>query len=430
MKLSERVRHAAGRGVFRGVALLQHLRHGAHFDPLSRRHRIDPYPAYRRLRERDPVHRNPLLPGWVLSRYEDIAAVLRDPGYSADERNWKRWPQAVKQMARAGIEDPYQEGIASMLRRDPPDHTRLRGIVSRAFTPRAIERMRPRVEALVEEQLDAVRDGEIDLVGALAAPLPVLVIAEMLGIPGEDHARFRHWSDEVVLTLGEASPEDARRSLAARRELRSYFEGVVEARRREPRPDLTSALVEAEQDGDRLSMTELFGTLMLLLVAGNETTTKLIGNAVVALLRHPEQLERLRAQPELVPGAVEECLRYDGPVQLTSRMALSDGEVAGRPIRRGEQAVLLLGSANHDEAVFPNADRLDVARANASRHLALGHGIHFCLGAPLARLETSLALAGLLERFRRLELASDRIEWGTNTILRGPRRLPLRVARA
>ena len=430
MSLAERVRHRAARGIFRSVALLQHLRSGAHFDLLGARHRIDPYPAYRRLRERDPVHRNPLVPGWIVSRYDDVAAALRDPGYSADERNWKRWPEALKRMQRAGLEDPYSEGLASMLRQDPPNHTRLRALVSRAFTPRAVERIRPRIESLVKERLDAVRGNELELLGALAAPLPVIVIAEMLGIPAEDHARFRHWSDEIVLTLGEASPEQARRSRDARHELRAYFEAIVEARRRAPEADLTSALVGAEQDGERLSMTELFGTLILLLVAGNETTTKLIANAMVALLRHPEQLERLRAQPELMPGAVEECLRYAGPIQLTSRMALADGEFAGRRVRRGEQLVLLLASANRDDAIFPGADRLDVARENAGRHLALGHGIHFCLGAPLARLETQLALTGLLERFPRIELAGDTIEWGHNTILRGPLRLPLRVTRA
>jgi cytochrome P450 len=427
MKLGERVGYHAARAVFRGGALWQRVRTGASYDPLARRHKVDPYPAYRRLRARDPVHRIPLLPGWAVARHEDVASILHDPCFSADERNWKRWPGVVRRMQRAGVPDPYAEGFVSMLRLDPPDHTRLRGLVSRAFTPRAVERMRPRIEAIVKERLAGVRDGEMELVGRLAAPLPVIVIAELLGVPADDHERFRHWSDEIVLQLGETSPEDARRSLAARNALRAYFTEIVEARRREPRADLVSALVAVEEQGDRLRLPELLGVLLLLLVAGNETTTKLIGNAVLALLRHPEQLALLREDPARIPAAVEECLRFDSPVQLTSRMVLEDGELRGHRLRRGEQVVLLLGSANRDEAVFPGADRLDVTRENAARHLSFGHGVHHCLGAPLARLEAACALSGLLERFPRLALAVETVDWSDNEILRGPVRLPLRV---
>lgn len=427
MDLRERVEHHALRTLTHGASLVERLRFGATWNPLARRHLEDPYPVYRRLRERDPIHRSFLAPGWVLSRHDDVARVLRDARWSADERNWTRYERLAARRRRRGIPDFYESGLASMLRMDPPDHTRLRTLVSKAFTPRAVERMRPRVEAIVKERLARFEGAVFELVDELAAPLPVMAIAEMLGVPSEDHARFRHWSDEIVRTLGESTLDDMRRAQAAQEALRRYLEGVAEARRREPRPDLLTALVQAEEEGDRLTSAELFGVCVLLLVAGNETTTKLVANGVLALQGEPDQLALLRDEPERIPAAVEELLRFVGPVQLTSRMAREDGELAGRPVRRGEQIVLLLASANRDEAVFPDAERLDVTRDNV-RHLAFGHGIHHCLGAQLARLEATAALRGLLERFPTLRLAEERVVWGDNTVLRGPVRLPLRVA--
>ena len=426
MDLRERLEHLAGLGIARTVSAWEILRTGATFNPLTRQHRVDPYPAYRRLRERDPVHRSPLAGGWILSRHRDVVRVLRDARFSADERHQKRWHKMMARRRRQGLPDPYEDGMASMLRLDPPDHTRLRNLVSKAFTPRQVERMRPRAEAIVKERLARIDGGEMELVADLAAPLPVILIAEMLGVPSEDHERFRRLSDQAVQTLGDATVDAAREALVAMTELRDYFEGIVEARRREPRADLISALAAAEEAGDRLSTQELFATLVLILVAGNETTTNLISNGVLALLRHPEQLALLRREPERIPAAVEELLRYDSPVQLTSRMVLEDLEFEGRTFLRGEQIVLLLGAANRDEEAFPGADLLDVKRENV-RHLSFGQGIHFCLGAQLARLEGAVALRGLLERFECIELATDEVEWGANTVLRGPKRLPLRV---
>ena len=403
----------------------ERLESGIVFLPVRKQLRVDPHPFYRTLRERDPVHRSRLAGGWVLSRYEDVIGVLRDPSWSSDERNWSRFPTYRARGARAGLPDPYETHVASMLRLDAPDHTRLRSLVSKAFTPRAVEAMRPRVALLVDELLGKVGPQRgMELVADLAAPLPVIVIAELIGVPAADHARFRHLSDEAVRLLGDGSLEEKLRGAAGMRALQDYFAGIVAERRARPRADLVSALVAAEEQGDRLSNAELLSTLVLLLVAGNETTTKLIGNAVLALLRNPGELERLRADPGLLPNAVEELLRYDGPVQLTSRMAREDREVSGRTARKGEQVVLLLAAANRDPAVFEDPDRLDVARRDV-RHVAFGQGIHFCLGAQLARLEATLAIGALVERFPGLRVADPNVPWSSNTVLRGPERLHL-----
>lgn len=429
MNLRERLSHY---GILAGAAVVmgyERLRYGVAFDPRGSANQEDPYPQYRRLREIDPFHRSPLVPGYVLTQYQDVVDALSDSRLSSDERHWKRYEMIAARRRNMGLPEPYTDGGTGMLRIDPPDHTRLRSLVSRAFTPRAIERMRPRVEKIAEQWLSrASREGEIELVADFAAPLPVTIIAEMLGVPAEDHERFRHWSDEGVRVLGFGTGDDVRRSLLAQAELRSYLEGIVEQRRVEPQDDLLSGLVAAEEDGDRLTPDELFAQTMLILIAGNETTTNLISTGMVALLRNRDQLERLRAEPELIPTAVNEFLRYDSPVQLTSRMAPNDMEFKGHPVKKGDQLVLLLAAANRDPAVFTEPERLDVAR-DEERPLSFSHGIHYCLGAQLARLEGEIAFRALLETFSDIDLVSSEIEWGDNTILRGPRRLPLRVRR-
>ena len=398
---------------------------GLVFNPARKDLRADPHPYYRELRERDPIHRSRAADGWVLSRYRDVAAVLGDRRYSADERNLRRWAAMMRRREHAGLPDPYAEERASMLRLDAPDHTRLRSLVGKAFTPRAIERMRERIAGLVGELLGRFSPGEpMELIADFASPLPVTIIAEMLGVPAEDHARFRHWSDEAIRTLGEGGIEDHRRAEAAMVELGEYLMAVADERRRAPREDLLTGLVQAEEQGDHLRDGELATLCVLLLVAGNETTTKLVANSTVALLRNPGQLDLLRREPKRIAGAVDELLRYDGPVQLTSRMVLEDGELEGRPLRRGQQLVLMLAAANRDPEQFAAPDRLDVTRENV-RHLAFGQGAHFCLGAQLARLETTLALEGLLARFPGLAFGDAPIVWGDNTVLRGPTRLPL-----
>jgi cytochrome P450 len=389
--------------------------------------RVDPYPFYARLRTKDPFHRTRAADGWVLSRYEDILAVLRDPSYSADERNSSRFAPLVARFKRQGLNAPYEDDNASMLRLDPPDHTRLRSLVSKAFTPRAVERMRPRIEVILKDLLDSrPARGPMELVTELGSPLPVRVIAEMLGIPPEDHERFRAWSNEAVRSLGDGTIEDRLAGQRASEQLREYFGAVIEARRKVPKDDLITALTAAEDAGDKLKRNELLNTLTLLLIAGNETTTNLISNAVLALVRNPEQLEILRKSPEKVSDAIDELLRYDSPVQMTSRIATRDHEFAGHRVRRGQQMILLLGAANRDPAAFPDPDRLDVTRKDV-RHLSFSHGIHFCLGAQLARLEASLALEAMITRFPSFKLLPQDIPWSTNTILRGPKALWLEL---
>ncbi len=427
------LRAAVDRAAFavRAVSMLavERVGTGVAFNPIKKAWRSDPYPLYRNLQRIDPFHRSRLADGWVLSRYDDILAVLGDKVFSADERTWSRYEQIRRRRAREGLPDPYESDRASMLRMDPPDHTRLRSLVSKAFTPRAVDALRGRIEEVVDEIIDRLPasgplGGSFELVRDFAAPLPITVIAEMLGVPAEDHERFRHWSDEAVKTLGDNTWEDRRRATRAMDELGEYIEGIADERRWDPRDDLISGLVAAEEEGDRLSREELFTTCVLLLVAGNETTTKLIGNSILALLRNPDQLELLRAEPKRIPGAVDELLRYDSPVQLTSRFVTEDGEMSGKPLRRGQQLVLLLGAGNRDPEAWDAPDELDITRENV-RHLSFGHGLHHCLGSKLARLEGALALEALITRFPRLRIDGE-IEWGNNTVLRGPSRLPLR----
>lgn len=426
MRLRDRLQERFERAAYRGLILWERLESGVAFDLLQRQYRTDPYPLYHRLRERDPIHRSRVADSWVFSRYADVSTILRDSGHSADDRNRRRFARERARLERRGLVDPDQR--PSFLRLDPPDHTRLRGLVAKAFTPRRVGELRPRIEAIVDDLLVELEEkAAVDLIHDFAVPLPVTVIAEMLGIPPEDRARFRKWSDDLAGSLDANRPEVLLRARESRRELLAYLEPIVEARRREPRDDLISALVQAEEAGDRLTREEVFSTIILLLVAGNETTTNLIGNGMLALLRHPDQLERLRREPALTENAVEELLRFDSPVQATSRIALRDFEYEGRRVRRGQGLVLLLGAANRDPAAFPEPDRLDIARPEI-RHFAFGQGVHYCLGAPLARLEGQVAFRKLLDAFDRIELAGEP-EWGESFILHGLRHLPLRVAR-
>lgn len=398
------------------------------FNPLLPEFLADPYPFYHQLREHDPVHWNQVLGFgmWVLTRYPDVLFVLRDPRLSAQRRSAEVVQQALQLFPEAADASPLARAN-TMLSCDPPDHTRMRTLVNKAFTPRAVEAMRPRVQAIVDSLLDAAQErGGMDIIADLAYPLPVIVIAEMLGVPPEDRDRFKRWSDDVVATIEPVlSPEAQRRAQQASLELTEYFRGIVEQRRQDPRDDLLSALIAAEEQGDRLTEDELYATCILLLVAGNETTTNLIGNGMLALLRHPDQLQRLREDPSLLESAVEEMLRFESPVQLTARVALEDLEVGGRQVQRGQLLLALLGAANRDPAQFPDPDRFEIARRD-NRHLAFGHGIHYCLGAPLARLEAQVAFRSLLARFPRLEPAFDAPQWRPAVTLRGLASLPVR----
>jgi len=390
------------------------------YNPLLPEFHANPYPFYRRLREEDPVHASPF-GAWILTRYDDAVMVLRDPRFG-------REGMADLLEARLGIGgDPTD--TRDMLFRDPPDHTRLRALVSRAFTPRVVEAMRPHIQDIVDGLLDRLEAGHgMDVIEDLAYPLPVTVICEMLGVPTADQDVFRQWSADIARSLDAAIlPADSEvipRGREARIALRAYLRSLIATRRRNPRADLLSALIAVEEEGSKLSEGELVSTCALLLIAGHETTVNLIGNGVLALLRHPDQLRALADDPTLIQSAVEELLRYDGPVQRTGRMATADVEIGGKQIPKGSVVVAAIGAANRDPAHFPDPERLDITRRD-NRHIAFGFGIHFCLGAPLARIEGQVAIGTLLRRVPALKLVSDTPVWRESSVLRGLKTLPV-----
>jgi cytochrome P450 len=395
------------------------------YNPFIPEAHANPYPMYSRLREEDPVHWSELMDSWILTRYDDVVAVLTDSRFSADRRQARnRFAQQAQK-----IEEEFGPfgRTQTMLSSDPPLHTRLRRLVSKAFTPRVVEGLLPRIQDIVDERLDsAQKAGRMDVIQDLAYPLPVIVIAEMLGIASEHRDQFKLWSDEIILTLNGplTSPDMLERAGKSAHELTDYFRGVIEERRKQPGDDLISGLIAAEEQGQILSEDEMLTTAILLLVAGNETTTNLIGNGMLALLRNPDQLRKLRDDPSLIQTAIEELLRYDGPVQGTGRVATEDMEIDGRPVKKGQVAFCVLGAANHDPAKFEYPNQLDISR-HPNEHVAFSDGIHFCLGAPLARAEGQIALQTLLRRFPDPSLETDNPQWGGTFILRGLKSLPI-----
>ncbi|MEU0370169.1 cytochrome P450 [Streptomyces sp. NPDC006283] len=383
----------------------------------------DPFPLYRQLREDGPVRRAVIAGGldaWLVTRYEDGLAALSDPRLSSDVRDASD-PRLMEQLP-----DFERESMMSnMLRSDPPDHTRLRRLVSKAFTARRVAELRPRIQEITDRLLDAVVPaGRAELVADFALPLPVTVISEMLGVPVDDRYDFQRWTDDMLMR-GEKMPDPAVVNEAWQR-MRAYVTKLLEAKRARPADDLLSALISARDEGQRLNEDELIAMTFLLLVAGYVTTVNLIGGGIAALLAHPGQLELLRADPELLPGAIEEFLRYDGPVSPgIARFAREDVEIAGVTVPRGATVVIASAIADRDPARFPEPDRLDVTRRD-NGHLAFGHGIHYCLGAPLARLEGQIAIGTVLRRLPDLALAvpPDELRWRPGG-LRGPVRLPV-----
>jgi cytochrome P450 len=351
------------------------------------------------------VQRAPEGEGWVAASHAAVSAVLRDPGWSSDHRK-------ATALAAGGFADLAGELLSkALIFMDAPDHTRVRGLISKAFTPRSVEQLRPRIAHLTEELLAPLRAaGRFDVIDDFAFPLPVTVICELLGVPSEDRGLFRRFTRDMAVVLDrDVTHEQLGAAAGAALSFAAYLVPLFEERRRSPRPDLISALVAAEEAGDRLGADELLTTVVLLLVAGHETTMNLIGNGVLALLRNPDQLDVLRARPDVMASAVEELLRYDSPVRLTVRTAEADVTLAGQRVGAGEQVMAMLDAANHDPAVFERPDTLDVTR-DARRHLAFGAGPHFCLGAALARAEAQAALAALVA-LPDLQLTTDEPEW-------------------
>jgi cytochrome P450 len=401
------------------------------FGLLDTANRADPYPVFARLRADAPVHYSEGWGCWVVTRHDDVTACFRDDRLSADRAS----------SYAAKLPPPLQQKLAPLignlsrwaLMKDPPDHTRLRGLVSKAFTPRLITRLRPSVEAICERELAALdqqlaAEGSFDLIERYALTIPVLVIGDMLGIPAEDASKLKRWSAALTGFLGAASmtPEVVGVALQAIVELESYFLEQIEQRRREPGDDLLSSLLAAHEQDDRLDQQELLATCTMVLFGGHETTTNLIGNGVKVLLEHPEQLAWLRQDFDgRIAAAVEELLRFESPIMRMGRLAREPFELGNAQIAAGDRVYMVLAAANRDPEQFVDPDRLDLTRAD-NRHLSFGHGRHFCLGAALGRLEAQLALSKLFTRFPALRTTDGFTpEWIDNLTVRGLERLPL-----
>ena len=402
------------------------LQSGVVWYPLDPNFIANPYPTYKELRERDPYHPSPLTGALVVSKYDDVDAVLRNFKVFSNARG------PVGTRNKRGIGDQIENELQpSMLSLDPPDHTRLRGLVSRAFTPRQVAKMEDHIRATAHGLLDEV-DGrnEFDLMSNLAALLPTVVIAEMIGVPTEDRQQFKDWSDKFARVLEpNLTPDELSVVFETGKQFDQYFKNIVAEHRDNPRDDLVSRLIEAEEEGDKLTEDEMIVTLRLLLVAGNETTTNLIGNGLKALLEHPEQLELLRQQPELIDNAIEEMLRYDSPVQVDGRTTLDEFQLDRHTLKPGRPVSLLIGGANRDPEEFSDPETLDITREDAGT-ISFGRGIHHCLGAPLARLEGKIAFEALLERFNDIQFGARTPEYKPNIVLRGLKHLDIQVNRA
>jgi len=390
--------------------------------PLSLYHLLDPeiladpYPLYRRLRSEDPVHWDPYLHAWVVTRYADVVTVLQR--FSADRTPT---PERLASMGMEQLSPIARVMVKQMLFLDPPQHNRIRGLAAVAFTPRRVEQLRSRIQEITEELIDRVEaQGEIEIMETLANPLPAIVTAGLLGVPARDHNRLKNWSQDFAEVLGnfQHNPDRASRVLSSLEEMTAYFRDAVRREAGEPTEGLVNALTTAEVDGDRLTEEEVIANVIVTMVGGQETTTNLIGNGLLTLLRHPDELERLRADPSLIPSAVEELLRYESPSQHTARLAPNDIEVGGQVIRERQAVIAVMGAANRDPERFSDPDRLDLARED-NRHLAFGWASHFCFGAPLARIEGQIAFATMLRRLPGLRLLPGPITWRQNLGLRG-----------
>jgi cytochrome P450 len=416
--------------------------------------RADPYPFYARLRDQDPIRWDEELGFWVFTRYADIHLLYTDERFSRAQgllRNFQRLSEAERQI----VEPVYHAFSKTVFYADPPYHTHLRGLMNHAFTPRRVERLRPYIRTVVNELLDAAqqRGGAVDMIHDLAYPLPVMVIAELLGLPASDRARFKKWSDDLFAILGTVrqKPQDLlERAAQSLNEMTTYVKDLSRKRRQCPQDDLLTALLTVTEDdslacpqphaapvsglpekmireqkiSSTLTEEELVSNINILLSTGHETTTHLIGNGLLALLQHPDQMQRLQRQPALLAPAMEEMLRYDSPVQITYRSALEDASIQGKLIRKGDLVNTVLGSANRDPQRFSRPDRFDITR-NEGRHLGFGVGIHFCIGAPLVRLEAEIVFETILRRFPGINLAAETLEWQEHPIFRGLKSLPV-----
>jgi len=382
----------------------------------------NPYALYHRLRIEDPVHWDPYLHTWVVTRYDDVLTVLQS--FIASRTPM---PEQLKALELTKLVPFAEILVRQMLFLDPPAHGRIRTLASKAFTPRRVESLRSHIQDITDTLLEVIQEkGSMDVIADLADPLPAIVTAEILGLPTSDWKLLTAWSTNFAEILGnfQHNPEGTERGLHTLEEMTEYFRLVIRERQKDPRDDLISALLAAEQEGDRLSEEEVLANSIMVMTGGQETTTNLIGNGLLTLLQHPESMEQLRANPELIPSAIEELLRYESPVQYTSRLAPDDLELGGKTIRKRQAIIAVMGAANRDPLRFPDPDKLDITRKD-NRHIAFSWGAHFCFGAPLARLEAHVAFQTLLRRMPHMKLAQETVHWRANMGFRGLVDLPI-----
>ena len=393
------------------------------FNPAMPEFRANPYPIYQLLRTAMPMFQTPI-GVWLISRYADGDVILKDKRFATIDL--KRIGEAGQLPATDMLNAARETMGMTMLFMDPPKHGRIRGLVNKAFSPRMIESLRPRIQQIADDlisQFDS--QSNVDLISQFAYPLPVIVIAEMLGIPSEDRDLFRKWTGDLAPLIDFVQDmATVERAMQAMEQTREYFVKLVDERRKSPREDLVSALIAAEEKGDRLTLDEMLANIVLLLGAGHETTANLIGNGMLALMRNRGEFEKLRSDPSLIKSAVEECLRYDSPVQATARRTLEDVQIGGVTIPKDTHVIVLIGACNRDPAQFPEPDRFDIARTD-NEHLAFGGGIHFCLGANLARAEAEIAIGSLTKRFPNMKMSGDSVAYREMFNLRGLKALPI-----
>ena len=381
----------------------------------------DPYPLYHRLRTEDPVHWDPFLHAWVVTRYTDVIRVLHD--FLADRTPT---PEQLTGMGLSHLNPIAAVMVKQMLFMDPPAHTRLRALASSAFTPSRVEVLRSHIQKIADQLLDGIQGSGMDVIADFAAPLPAIVTAEMLGVPTSDHLQLKKWSADFAEMLGnfQHNPDRVPRVLRTVEEMLEYFRATVRELRVRPREGLINSLLTAEVNGDRLTEEEVIASAIVTMVGGQETTTNLIGNGVLTLVRNPAEMQRLRSDLSLIPSAVEELLRYESPSQHTARMAPYDLELGGRQIRKRQAVIAIMGAANRDPGRFSDPDRLDLNRKD-NRHVAFGWAAHFCFGAPLARIEGQIAFETILQRMAHLTLQPGPLVWRENLGLRGLKALPI-----
>jgi pimeloyl-[acyl-carrier protein] synthase len=396
------------------------------FTPLTPEKLENPYPYYARLRENAPVWFSKEGGYWLISRYEEVNAILRDIHYSKRMTNAKGVDKIIARLMDPRLMGMMKSRQNSMLAQDPPDHTRLRGLVNKAFTPKMVEGLRPHIESIAKELIDNVANkGKMDLIADFAFPLPVTVISEMLGIPTSDRDKIKEWSRPIAESFDiDSSKEAMLKAKDASEAFTNYLKPLVAERRKNPKEDLISGLIAAEEEGNKLTEQELFANLVLILLAGHETTVNLIGNGMVALLRHPDQLQKLKENPSLIGTAVDEVLRYDSSVQLARRVVMEDVQVHGQTLKKGDMCTLMIGSANHDPAVFPDPEKFDITRTD-SKYLSFGAGIHHCLGSSLAKAEGEIAISMLTSRLPNMKLATDKLQHRHPAALRGFIEIPV-----